>query len=416
MDFWDEINNSTPNEENKEKDYIDALNFISKITSINAKKNTKEYLDVNKVKKLDYLIDYNILSVLKDLNVSNEIRIRQRLEKISDQIEQYKRVLALSNKTVIGIGGKFSAGKSSFINALLDINLPQSQSPTTSIATYVIHSDVDSMSAYTINNQEIFLNESDNENLTHKFYNDYKINLKYFIDCLLVRCTSDKINKDIAILDTPGYNKYDTDDEKARADGEIARAELKLCDFLIWLVDIENGVIMNDDLKFLRKLNIATPILVILTKYDKKESQVDEILSETKKTLEASGINIYGVTAYSSQNDYMKEYNSNLIETFIENASNYSNRVEDIKTQFIKIIEEIEKDLEIMKADSIKKRNSISNIIFNCNNVLQISSFAKVRKDILDDLYKMNTGQIEIKKIKSRVIRELNKIMKGGVL
>ena len=78
---------------------------------------------------LDIMLDRQIMSTLSELNLSNALDLSQQFMKLSDQIMEYQKIKLLKGKTIIGIGGQFSAGKSRFINSLLqdgdsEIQLP----------------------------------------------------------------------------------------------------------------------------------------------------------------------------------------------------------------------------------------------------------------------------------------------------
>ena len=60
---------------------------------------------------------------MRKSNINNEIEICRELQRFGEEIQEYQKYNLLSNKAVIGIGGQFSAGKSAFINSLLNVNL-----------------------------------------------------------------------------------------------------------------------------------------------------------------------------------------------------------------------------------------------------------------------------------------------------
>lgn len=100
-----------------------------------------------KRQKKNYSLDYfdNIVNdlifpILAELELYNELEIYQALTKISNQIREQKKIQILEGKKVLGVGGRFSAGKSKFINAITNSKLPEGQRPTTSIATYIVNS------------------------------------------------------------------------------------------------------------------------------------------------------------------------------------------------------------------------------------------------------------------------------------
>lgn len=349
-----------------------------------------DFTKSKQVKKLDYLIDNSLLNSVDGVNLKNEMALSQMLNKISDKLEEYKKIKLLRNKTIIGIGGMFSAGKSKFINALVNEDiLPEDQKPTTSIPTYILKANEEVITAYTVNNQEVELDLHAMQALTHEFYDKYKLGFSQFVRNLVIK--NNKIEHSrIAILDTPGYNKYDSSEKKTVSDEKKAYEQLGTADFLIWLIDIETGVIHNNDIEFIRTLDIKTPILFIFNKADKKtKNEIEMIVVESEKILSSTSLNVYGVTAYSSFEG--KEYlDRELVNMFIKDASEFSDRKEDIQKQFNGIITTLNDDLDKMKKKALSERNTLGNAIFKSEDILSIKSLVKLYADVFDQLDALN--------------------------
>ena len=96
-------------------------------------------------------------------------------------------MISLLNKK--RIGGKFSAGKSKFINSILNTEeriLPEDQNPTTSIPTYLMYGENEQILAYTSENLNVSLDKEALQALTHKFFEKYKIGFSSFINSLII--------------------------------------------------------------------------------------------------------------------------------------------------------------------------------------------------------------------------------------
>lgn len=375
-----------------------GLQLISKL--LNAE---KDYEKGKQVRKLDHLLDYSLLNSLRNVNLSNEVSLSIQLNKISDKIAEYNKIRLLSNKTIIGIGGKFSAGKSKFINALLDDDiLPEDQKPTTSIPTYILSSAENSICAYTSNNQEVELDLPAMQALTHEFYEKYKLGFSQFVRNLVVK--SDGIANDrIAILDTPGYSKYDANTKKSVSDEQMAFDQLKSSDFLIWLVDIENGIIQNRDVEFIKSLDIQTPILVVFNKADKKiESDIIKIMEASKIALQSTSLNIYAITAYSSV-DAEEYLGQNYISEFLKISSEYSNRKEDIGKQLNNIVISLNSVFDQMSRNTINERNFLGNAIFRAEDILSIKSLVELYMDSFEQLNSINECRRNINSVSQNI-------------
>ena len=245
-----------------------ALQFISRIIPIKNKVSRDYYLG----NKLKGMIEKQFLNVISNIEFPNKASLQQKLEILSDKLVEEKRYSILNNRVVIGLGGKFSSGKSKFINSILHAGeelLPEDQNPTTSIPTYIVQGKVEEINAYTNNGEKILLDKEALQALTHHFYRKYNIGFSSFIHSLVVS-EPDMPYSNIAFLDTPGYNKADNIEDiklkKGESDECKAYEQLRKVDFLIWLMDIENGVIQQNDIEFIKSLNLNTPILIVILK------------------------------------------------------------------------------------------------------------------------------------------------------
>ena len=118
-----------------------ALELISKIIGIEiTRKNKDKY---KKLKELEKLFEKDFLKSLINIPITDKAKIQKQLFQLTKKLNEEQEYKILKNKIVIGVGGKFSSGKSSFINSFLNAksSLPENQNPTTSIPTYLIHGD-----------------------------------------------------------------------------------------------------------------------------------------------------------------------------------------------------------------------------------------------------------------------------------
>ena len=146
-----------------------ALQFISRIIPIKNKVSRDYYLG----NKLKGMIEKQFLNVISNIEFPNKASLQQKLEILSDKLVEEKRYSILNKRVVIGLGGKFSSGKSKFINSILHAGeelLPEDQNPTTSIPTYIVQGKLEEINAYTNNGEKIVLDKEALQALTHHFY------------------------------------------------------------------------------------------------------------------------------------------------------------------------------------------------------------------------------------------------------
>ena len=80
-------------------------------------------------------IRHKIPALLAGLELEKEAEFYQRLSRLDSRMNEQEKVSLLNGKVVLGIGGRFSAGKSCFINSISNADLPEEQRETTSIST-----------------------------------------------------------------------------------------------------------------------------------------------------------------------------------------------------------------------------------------------------------------------------------------
>lgn len=416
MGLWDD---STEESGIVENQYIidpsSGLNLICEILPKNMQKKTDKIdnmLDKQLVRTISYIEDANI-----DL-----LGLEKRLQKLSDQIVEYKKIKLLTNKTVVGVGGRFSAGKSAFINSLLnnsgdEIVLPENQNPTTSIPTYILSGEENKIQAYLKDDRILLLKAEASAALTHEFYEKYKIGFSRFIRNLVVYRNDfpENFSEKIVLLDTPGYNKSDIDATDALSDEYLSSKQLKAIDRLIWLVDIDNGTIQDKDLQFINKLVTDKPILFIFNKADlKTDEEIKKVLSTSKKIIADNHINAFGITAYSSRDKkeyFKKEYfKKDIISCFFDQAVGDAGRKKGVQEE----LEEIKKIIEKMLIDKYEKmiieRNKLGSLILHTNDINEIGTIVQLQAEKIRKINQIGAINIQYKKIIEKIEGEIKRL------
>ena len=411
MGLWDD---STEESGIVENQYIidpsSGLNLICEILPKNMQKKTGKIdnmLDKQLVRTISYIEDANI-----DL-----LGLEKRLQKLSDQIVEYKKIKLLTNKTVVGVGGRFSAGKSAFINSLLnnsgdEIVLPENQNPTTSIPTYILSGEENKIQAYLKDDRILLLKAEASAALTHEFYEKYKIGFSRFIRNLVVYRNDfpENFSEKIVLLDTPGYNKSDIDATDALSDEYLSSKQLKAIDRLIWLVDIDNGTIQDKDLQFINKLVTDKPILFIFNKADlKTDEEIKKVLSTSKKIIADNHINAFGITAYSSR-DKKEYFKKDIISCFFDQAVGDAGRKKGVQEE----LEEIKKIIEKMLIDKYEKmiieRNKLGSLILHTNDINEIGTIVQLQAEKIRKINQIGAINIQYKKIIEKIEGEIKRL------
>lgn len=321
----------------------------------------------------DEVLQRDILPLIAELELQNETEIYRTLKKISDRITEQKKIQILEGKKIVGIGGKFSSGKSCFINSITNATLPEGQKPTTSIATYIVNAEQANNIAITNGDECVKIDDEAVEALAHAFYEKYSIGFSKLLKNLVVY-TPEFTYPNIAILDTPGYSKSDTNKSDDSSDAEIAREQLKSVDYLIWLVDSNQGTVTQRDLDFMHSLNVKNDILVVFTKASMRtDADLKKIIDEAKKTLKNANRNVFDVIAYDSllKTEIVGEGSLKRFFDMINSEVDATNTPEQQ-------LEQLREQLDVQLGDSIKELSKwdkdTSKIITNTANVEHIDS------------------------------------------
>ena len=354
-------------------------------------------VDSKKVQtEFDMILNNKVFPIIAELELKNETEIYRTFQKISDKIKEQKKIQLLLGKTVVGIGGKFSAGKSCFINSITNAMLPEGQRPTTSIATYIINSEKAANIAITNSDESVQIDDVAVEALTHEFYEKYNIGFSKILKNLVVY-TPEFTYPNIAILDTPGYSKSDSNKSDDSSDAELAREQLKTVDYLIWLVDANQGAITQRDLDFITSLNINSEILIVFTKSSQRtEDELRKIVDEAKLTLKSANQRVYDVIAYDSF-EKTEILSKGVLQTFFEKINSCEKKDDNIQ-EIMDLGNHLLMQIKEEQSEVSNYNKDISEVILKTINIEHINSLLneyiknKTYIDILDNQKK----QLEI--------------------
>lgn len=209
----------------------------------------------------------------------------------------------LANKTVVGIGGAFSAGKSRFLNSLSGTSLlPEDLGPCTVIPTYLGHG-ARSVVALNAFGRAVPMDSEALAAVSHAFARQQLGQasldcLSRLIRLLMVSCEGMPWQH-LVFLDTPGHNPPGREGE--RSDAEVARRQLALADHVVWLVSAGNGTLRADDIDFLRAIGHRKPVFFVLTQADLvASSALPALLERVRADVERAGIACAGVMAWDA--------------------------------------------------------------------------------------------------------------------
>lgn len=325
----------------------------------------------------------DLFQLMNDCDIPDMFEQQRKFEVLLERLSEWGTAGILRGKHVVSLGGRFSSGKSQFINAVtgMEDTLPVDQNPTTSVSSYIVHADVDEIEVNTKFGYSAKLSKEAMRALSHEFYNKYSIGFSSVLENIIIRTKKYEIDDSIVLLDTPGYSKADVDDNvrERTSDRQKAHDKLAITDYLIWLVDVTKGTITSEDLDFIRGLRLNNKILVVFTKADKRTPEaVQEVVRLAKETIWNAGIDCYAVTAYSSFEK--KEYGENNIETFFSEVVRNKVSENDIIEQISILSADIQKMIVNEKKLSKRREKRYFEVLSDTKNITSVESIAKLWK------------------------------------
>ena len=368
----------------------------------------------NRVKKsIENLDDIINTKFKKLLNFSNiiPVSIFFDIQNLNLDLKEFSIYPKIFGKNIIGVGGCFSSGKSAFINSILEERiLPIDTIITTSFPTYILNETINRNILLTSFQEMLEVDKLDLKKLSHRFYEEYGVHLSTVVDKIFIENNSFDY-ENLALLDTPGYN---ADSDSGKKDMEISYSQLRRVKYIIWIIDINNGGLRNDDLDFINSLGKDKEIFFVINKADtvSDEKARYDVYQHIQNQIENEKFNSLGVALYSSRTSKNKEkrtYPGNDVRKFLAqiNALKNINFLEDIGNRFKKIINEIDKIL----ADSQDRSDKLISTVNQYDAAMyKLEEYSK--KYSSDDLIKI----INDEKEKKGNIRELEKLVNDFII
>lgn len=230
----------------------------------------------------------------------------------------------LIGKNIVALGGGFSSGKSSFLNALMGKSvLPADIDPSTSVPTYIVKGEKHEVMGINVFDTKVQMQPRDIKKIAHGFGeledDDEKVTesvtLGHVLENIFFSTPLQKY-ENIAFLDTPGYSKSDSEKYSAKTDEQISRGQLNSSNYILWFVQADVGTITEEDIKFIKTLRKGIPLLVIVNKADKKDLQaLKDIISKIKASMDLKGVRYVDVFAFTSKMEQIKDEK---LKAFIE--------------------------------------------------------------------------------------------------
>ncbi len=313
---------------------------------LNAKTNNE------RLKEYQQILDNEFLEFVSGVDSLKEKEIALlMLQEIQKELQLVASYPSLFQKTIVAVGGGFSAGKSTFLNNLLGLKLklPEDVNPTTAIPTYCLKGQKEVLMGFSQNGGMV---ELPNLTFDHQFLESLGFNLKEIMPFMLLSAPSAPFEF-LCFIDTPGYNP--ANQGYTGGDKEASKESLKHAKHILWLVSCERGDLHKDDLEFLQELyeEEGKQVFIVLSRADMRtKSQLEEVAKQIKETLKDHGIEFLGICAYSATRyQEYKEFSEkshvfNSLEKFLKKLNQRSEKQNEILESLYEVHQMYEKAIK----------------------------------------------------------------------
>ncbi|TPH34806.1 acyl carrier protein [Helicobacter pylori] len=273
------------------------------------------------------------------------------LQEIQKELQLVASYPSLFQKTIVAVGGGFSAGKSTFLNNLLGLKLklPEDMNPTTAIPTYCLKGKKEVLMGFS---QNAGMVELPHLTFDHNFLDSLGFNLKEIMPLMLLSAPSVPFEF-LCFIDTPGYNS--SNQGYTGGDEQASKEYLKHAQNILWLISCERGGIEGGDLEYLQELyeEYGKQVFIVVSRADRRtKKQLEEVAIQIKETLEDRGIEFLGIGAYSATRyQEYKEFSEkskvfNSLEEFLMKLNQRSEKQNEILGYLYEVHSMYEKAIE----------------------------------------------------------------------
>ncbi len=334
------------------------------------------------------------------------------LQEIQKELQWVASYPSLFQKTIVAVGGGFSAGKSTFLNNLLGLKLklPEDMNPTTAIPTYCLKGKKEVLMGFSQNGGMV---ELPHLKFNHQFLDSLGFNLKEIMPFMLLSAPSVPFEF-LCFIDTPGYNP--AKQGYTGGDKQASKESLKHAKHILWLISCERGGIESDDLEFLQELyEEGKQVFIVLSRADRRtKSQLEEVAIKIRETLKDHGIEFLGICTYSATRyQEYKEFSEkshvfNSLEKFLMKLNQRSEKQNEILESLYEVhsmyekaikqdanrFKRYQKALHSVKLDLMQKGfDDFSDKIFRRIEILE-KEFSEQEESKREDLARERSDQL----------------------
>lgn len=297
------------------------------------------------------------------------------------------------------VAGGFNAGKSSFLNYLIGKSiLPEAMVPATAVPTFLFcQNDIDSVYVFGENKSGavIDLDEDILQHISHSADSSTAHQIATSLNRFIVEMPH-KDYQSMVFIDTPGFGNRDNN-TTISADDEIAEAQLRSADFIIYLVRSTEGGAKDEDWNRIDSYG-ERPVLLILTKNDLQTHEAAHDVFNATVSSAKRHKNVFCVVSMSvcEKELFISTYGTSITDILNRIANTISSgteigrcweRVAELLNDEIEASENAVKQLKANFTEAKEHQNAV-----NKENIEQGTAIKKelamLRETLIDDINK----------------------------
>ncbi|WP_120829482.1 dynamin-like GTPase family protein [Helicobacter pylori] len=405
VNFFNDKFSAAENHHNTEAVGLEEhYNLIARI--LNAKMENEGLIQYQRILDNEFLKFASGVDSLKEKEIA-----LLTLQEIQKELQLVASYPSLFQKTIVAVGGGFSAGKSTFLNNLLGLKLklPEHIDPTTAIPTYCLKGKKEVLMGFSQNGGMV---ELPHLKFNHQFLESLGFNLKEIMPFMLLSAPSAPFEF-LCFIDTPGYNPGNQG--YTGGDKEASKESLKHAKHILWLISCESGGIESDDLDYLQELyEEGKQVFIVLSRADRRtKSQLEEVAKQIRETLKDHGIEFLGICAYSATRYLeIKEFSEkskvfNSLEEFLMKLNQRSEKQNEILESLYEVHRMYEKAI---KQDANRFKRYQSELRSVRLDLMQ-KGFDDFNDATFNKIYSLNKEFSEQERSKEESLAQLNQVI-----
>jgi GTP-binding protein EngB required for normal cell division len=341
---------------------------------------------------------------------------------MTSQYEQFENFVLydkLIGKNVVALGGGFSSGKSSFLNAIdLERALPVDISPSTAVPTFIVNGERHDAFCVNAFDAVVPIGLKDIREISHGFGEitnedgtaaSEHVTLGHVLKSVFL-ASPKQTYKNLAFVDTPGFSKPDSDTYSDKTDESISRAQLNASSYILLFIQADAGTLKEDDINFIMSLRDDIPKMFIVSKADTKTGEeLEGIVRHIRSHLSLNGIAYTDVRAFSSLKP--DDYDAPAIRQALSEWNAFESRP-DLARNFKRLFIFLRKyyDDEIASVRKRIERVNTSLMKLESEDAETLEPLKLILKESQDAVSRLKADRERLKEIKDEFFGELKRV------